>query len=111
MLDISKQPMEVAPTAHYSMGGIVLDAEKHSTPIKGLYAAGEVAGGLHGANRLGGNSLAEILIFGRRAGIASIEYSNNLSAQIRSKKVVQEAHENINCHIKKRNRVGDTTFY
>ena len=101
MLDISKEPMEVAPTAHYSMGGIVLTAEDHSTPIKGLFAAGEVAGGLHGANRLGGNSLAEILIFGRRAGLASIEYSKNINAQIRSKKTIKDAHENINSQIRK----------
>ena len=64
MLDISKSPMEVAPTAHYSMGGILVNPEDLSTNIQGLFAAGEVAGGLHGANRLGGNSLAEILIFG-----------------------------------------------
>ena len=68
MLDISKSPMEVAPTAHYSMGGILVNPKDLSTNIEGLFAAGEVAGGLHGANRLGGNSLAEILIFGKRAG-------------------------------------------
>ena len=62
MLDISKSPMEVAPTAHYSMGGILVNPEDLSTPVEGLFAAGEVAGGLHGANRLGGNSLAEIII-------------------------------------------------
>ena len=83
MIDISKQPMEVAPTAHYSMGGISLNAEDHGTTVKGLFAAGEAAGGLHGANRLGGNSLAEILIFGKRAGLASVNYSNELSYQVR----------------------------
>jgi succinate dehydrogenase / fumarate reductase flavoprotein subunit len=70
-LDISKEPMEVAPTAHYSMGGISVEAETHATEIEGLFAAGECASGLHGANRLGGNSLVDILIFGRRAGTAA----------------------------------------
>ena len=68
MLDISRQPMEVAPTAHYSMGGIVVDPDTHATDVAGLYAAGECTAGLHGANRLGGNSLAETVVFGRRAG-------------------------------------------
>ena len=70
--------MEVAPTAHYSMGGILVNPEDLSTSVEGLFAAGEVAGGLHGANRLGGNSLAEILIFGKRAGIASSKYSKKI---------------------------------
>ena len=101
MLDISKEPMEVAPTAHYSMGGISLNAADHATSIKGLFAAGEVAGGLHGANRLGGNSLAEILIFGKRAGSASINYSKELRYQPRSKEVIKKAHDNINKFLKK----------
>ena len=66
-----------------------------------MYAAGEVAGGLHGANRLGGNSLAEILIFGKKAGIASVSYSNQLKAQIRSDISIQNAHENINNFLNK----------
>ena len=65
MLDITKTPMEVAPTAHYSMGGVRVDAETHATDVEGLYAVGECATGVHGANRLGGNSLAECLVFGR----------------------------------------------
>ena len=96
MLDISKEPMEVAPTAHYSMGGIALNTIDHATSIKGLFAAGEVAGGLHGANRLGGNSLAEILIFGKRAGLASVKYSKELPYKIRSEDVIRKTHENIN---------------
>ena len=96
MLDISKEPMEVAPTAHYSMGGVVISSEEHCTSIQGLYAAGEVASGLHGANRLGGNSLAEILIFGKKAGISSVNYSKKLKAQIRSEKCIKDAHDNIN---------------
>ena len=67
-VDISKEPMEVAPTAHYSMGGIAVEPETHATTVPGLFAAGECASGLHGANRLGGNSLVDILVFGRRAG-------------------------------------------
>jgi succinate dehydrogenase / fumarate reductase, flavoprotein subunit len=91
MLDISKQPMEVAPTAHYSMGGIAVDPETHVTDVVGLYAAGECTSGLHGANRLGGNSLAETVIFGRRAGAAAATHSQESEVQRRSKKAVQEA--------------------
>ncbi len=100
MLDISKSPMEVAPTAHYSMGGIFVNPENLSTSVEGLFAAGEVAGGLHGANRLGGNSLAEIIIFGRRAGIAATKYSKKIERQLRSNKAINIAHENINKFIK-----------
>ncbi len=96
MLDISKEPMEVAPTAHYSMGGIIVNAYSNSTQVKGLYAAGEVAGGLHGANRLGGNSLTEILVSGRRAGIYSAEYSKTIDSPVISRKAINKAHQNIN---------------
>ena len=106
MIDISKQPMEVAPTAHYSMGGILVNPEDHSTNIKGLYAAGEVAGGLHGANRLGGNSLAEILIFGKRTGKAAANHSKTLNSHIRSAKAIQNSHDNINNLIKKGNELA-----
>ncbi|MBL01463.1 MAG: succinate dehydrogenase [Chloroflexi bacterium] len=95
MIDISKTPMEVSPTAHYSMGGIVVDPYTHSTNIEGLYAAGEITGGLHGANRLGGNSLAEILIFGKRAGKAASVRSNEITYQIRSKKAIKKAHDKL----------------
>jgi succinate dehydrogenase / fumarate reductase flavoprotein subunit len=91
LLDISKDKMEVAPTAHYSMGGVVVDPDTHKTDIDGLYAAGEVTSGVHGANRLGGNSLAEILVFGKRAGQSAADYSTNLSAQIRNQAVIQNA--------------------
>jgi len=100
MLDISESPMEVAPTAHYSMGGVVVRTEDHWTGIEGLYAAGEVAGGLHGANRLGGNSLAEILIFGKRAGYAAAEHSDQINVQLRDKTQIQLAHDKINAFIK-----------
>ncbi|MDG6952689.1 MAG: FAD-binding protein [Nitrososphaerota archaeon] len=70
-VDITKQKMEVAPTVHYQMGGVKVDPESCRTSVNGIYAAGEVASGLHGANRLGGNSLSDILVFGRRAGEAA----------------------------------------
>ena len=73
-IDITKERMEVAPTVHYHMGGVRADPETCVTNVPGLYAAGEVASGLHGANRLGGNSLSDILVFGRRAGVAAAEY-------------------------------------
>jgi succinate dehydrogenase / fumarate reductase flavoprotein subunit len=95
MLDISQQPMEVAPTAHYSMGGVVVDPETHATDVAGLYAAGEVAAGLHGANRLGGNSLAETLVFGRRAGEAAARYSASRDIQLRARKVVGAADDEL----------------
>jgi succinate dehydrogenase / fumarate reductase, flavoprotein subunit len=74
-VDITKGPMEVGPTCHYMMGGIRVDAETAQTSIPGLFAAGEAAVGLHGANRLGGNSLSDLLVFGRRAGLEAAEYS------------------------------------
>ena len=70
-VDITRQPMEVAPTIHYAMGGVRVDAETGATTVAGLYAAGEVASGLHGANRLGGNSLSDLLVFGKRVGEAA----------------------------------------
>jgi succinate dehydrogenase / fumarate reductase flavoprotein subunit len=70
-VDITKQPMEVAPTIHYAMGGVRVDAETGASTVPGLYAAGEVASGLHGANRLGGNSLSDLLVFGKRSGEAA----------------------------------------
>ena len=67
-VDITKEPMEVGPTAHYTMGGIRVDPDTQETRVKGLFAAGECAGGMHGSNRLGGNSLSDLLVFGRIAG-------------------------------------------
>ena len=74
-IDITKEPMEVYPTIHYTMGGIKVAPEDCHTTVQGLFAAGEVAAGLHGANRLGGNSLSDILVFGRRAGMGAAEYA------------------------------------
>ena len=95
MVDISAQAMEVAPTAHYSMGGIVVDPATHATEIEGLFAAGEVTAGLHGANRLGGNSLSETIVFGRRVGEAAADLSRSRDAQLRSRKVVEEAIDDL----------------
>jgi succinate dehydrogenase / fumarate reductase flavoprotein subunit len=67
-VDITAEPMEVGPTCHYVMGGVEVDADTEESIVEGLYAAGEVAGGMHGSNRLGGNSLSDLLVFGRRAG-------------------------------------------
>ena len=74
-VDITKQQMEIGPTLHYIMGGIRVDPDTAAATVAGLYAAGEVAAGMHGANRLGGNSLSDLLVFGRRAGEAAAEYS------------------------------------
>jgi succinate dehydrogenase / fumarate reductase flavoprotein subunit len=95
LLDISRQPMEVAPTAHYGMGGVVVDPETHATSVTGLYAAGEVTSGVHGANRLGGHTLVETLVFGRRAGEAAAAYSQSREAQVRSKAEIAAAHEDL----------------
>jgi succinate dehydrogenase / fumarate reductase flavoprotein subunit len=91
-IDISKEPMEVFPTIHYTMGGIKVEAETGATNVPGLYAAGECAGGLHGANRLGGNSLSDLLVFGRRAGEGAAEYvkSNSHSTEIEASEVEDE---------------------
>jgi len=78
-VDITKDPMEVGPTLHYIMGGIRVDADSQMTRVPGLFACGECGAGLHGANRLGGNSLSDLLVFGRLAGIGAAEYVKKLS--------------------------------
>jgi succinate dehydrogenase / fumarate reductase, flavoprotein subunit len=78
-VDITRGPMEVGPTCHYMMGGIRVDAETAESTLPGLFAAGEAAAGLHGANRLGGNSLSDLLVFGRRAGLAAAAYAKRSS--------------------------------
>ena len=80
-VDITKEPMEVGPTAHYMNGGVRVDADTTATGVPGVFAAGEVAGGLHGANRLGGNSLSDLIVFGRRAGLYAAEYAKGVTAQ------------------------------
>jgi len=78
-VDITKEPMEVGPTCHYMMGGIRVDAERAQATVPGLFAAGEAAAGLHGANRLGGNSLSDLLVFGRRAGLGAAQHAKTAS--------------------------------
>ncbi|MCU4295900.1 FAD-binding protein [Brevibacterium permense] len=95
MLDITASPIEIAPTAHYSMGGVWVDPVDHSTEVEGLWAIGEASSGLHGANRLGGNSLIELLVFGRIVGRSAVAYSDSLEAQVRSHAAVDEAKSEI----------------
>jgi succinate dehydrogenase / fumarate reductase flavoprotein subunit len=78
-VDITKEPMEVGPTCHYVMGGVEVDPDSAMSKVPGLFAAGEVAGGMHGSNRLGGNSLSDLLVFGRRAGAGAAEYVDGLA--------------------------------
>jgi len=93
-VDITKGPMEVGPTCHYMMGGIRVDAETTQSTILGLFAAGEAAAGLHGSNRLGGNSLSDLLVFGRRAGLFAAEYAKRASpASIDSVQIEQAEKE------------------
>ena len=80
-VDITAVPMEVGPTCHYAMGGVRVDADTAASTVSGLFAAGEVAAGLHGANRLGGNSLSDLLVFGRRAGAAAADHAAGLAAR------------------------------
>jgi succinate dehydrogenase / fumarate reductase flavoprotein subunit len=77
-VDITAEPMEVGPTCHYVMGGVEVDADTEESIVTGLYAAGEVAGGMHGSNRLGGNSLSDLLVFGRRAGHNAAYYTGRM---------------------------------
>jgi succinate dehydrogenase flavoprotein subunit len=80
-VDITKQPMEIGPTCHYVMGGVEVDADTAATMVPGLYAAGEVSGGMHGSNRLGGNSLSDLLVFGKRAGEYAARYVDSLETR------------------------------
>src|SRR5687768_17171112 len=91
-IDITKEPMEIGPTTHYVMGGVRVDGDTQMSTLQGLFAAGEVAAGLHGANRLGGNSLSDLLVFGKRAGDAAAEFSKkNKGAKIDASQVEQAA--------------------
>jgi len=93
-VDITKGPMEVGPTCHYMMGGIRVEAETAQSSVPGLFAAGEAAAGLHGANRLGGNSLSDLLVFGRRAGLAAAAHASKVSyAAINSAQIEESEKE------------------
>ncbi|MET9068864.1 fumarate reductase/succinate dehydrogenase flavoprotein subunit [Streptosporangium sandarakinum] len=89
-VDITKEPMQVGPTCHYIMGGVEVDADTGAASVPGLFAAGEVSGGMHGSNRLGGNSLSDLLVFGRRAGAGAAAYVDGLRAR---PKVAEDAVE------------------
>jgi succinate dehydrogenase / fumarate reductase flavoprotein subunit len=94
-VDITKEPMEVGPTLHYFMGGIRVDAESQMTKVPGLFACGECAAGLHGANRLGGNSLSDLVVFGQRAGRGAAEYVRALPTSPRAGDAeIEEAYRN-----------------
>ena len=80
-VDITREAMEIGPTCHYVMGGVEVEPDTEAATVAGLYAAGEVAGGMHGSNRLGGNSLSDLLVFGRRAGIAAAEHAARTAAR------------------------------
>jgi len=80
-VDITKEPMEIGPTCHYMMGGLRVDPETAAATVPGLFAAGEVAAGLHGGNRLGGNSLSDLLVFGYRAGRHAADYAGSIGAR------------------------------
>jgi succinate dehydrogenase / fumarate reductase flavoprotein subunit len=88
-VDITAEPMEIGPTCHYVMGGVEVDPDSQESAVKGLYAVGECSGGMHGSNRLGGNSLGDLLVFGKRAGEAATEYTNSLGT---NRPKVDEAH-------------------
>lgn len=94
-VDITKTPMEVGPTCHYVMGGIRVEAETAQSTVPGLFAAGEAAAGLHGANRLGGNSLSDLLVFGRRAGLAAAEHAKQVSPPGLSIAQIEEAEKEL----------------
>jgi succinate dehydrogenase / fumarate reductase flavoprotein subunit len=80
-VDITTTPMEIGPTCHYMMGGVKVDADTEQSTVPGLFAAGECAGGMHGSNRLGGNSLSDLLVFGRRAGMYAAEYAAGVGTE------------------------------
>jgi succinate dehydrogenase / fumarate reductase, flavoprotein subunit len=79
-VDITKEPMEIGPTCHYVMGGVEVDPDTQAASVPGLFAAGEVSGGMHGSNRLGGNSLSDLLVFGRRAGRSAARHADSVAA-------------------------------
>jgi succinate dehydrogenase / fumarate reductase flavoprotein subunit len=98
-VDITKEPMEVGPTCHYVMGGIEVDPDTGSSVVPGLFAAGECSGGMHGSNRLGGNSLSDLIVFGRRAGMGAASYVDSLAdrPKVNESDVDAAAHMAVAC--------------
>ena len=102
-VDITKGPMEVGPTCHYMMGGIRVEAETTASTVPGLFEAGEVAAGLHGANRLGGNSLSDLLVFGRRAGLAAAQHAKNTTSLSADPGQIEDAGRDILAPFERKN--------
>jgi succinate dehydrogenase / fumarate reductase flavoprotein subunit len=107
-IDITKEPMEVGPTTHYMMGGIRVEADSQMSTVPGLFAAGEAGAGLHGANRLGGNSLSDLLVFGKRAGEFAAKFAKeNTKVSIDEKQIADSANEALSFFEKEK---GDNPF-
>jgi succinate dehydrogenase / fumarate reductase flavoprotein subunit len=109
-VDITAGPMEVGPTCHYMMGGIRVEAETAQTSLPGLFAAGEAAAGLHGANRLGGNSLSDLLVFGRRAGSAAAEHAKTVQATSIDSGQVEEAARELLIPFERKKEDGENPY-
>jgi succinate dehydrogenase / fumarate reductase flavoprotein subunit len=109
-VDITAGPMEVGPTCHYMMGGIRVEAETAQTSLPGLFAAGEAAAGLHGANRLGGNSLSDLLVFGRRAGSAAAEHARTVQATSIDSGQVEEAARELLTPFERKKEDGENPY-
>lgn len=107
-VDITKGPMEVGPTCHYMMGGVKVDSETQKSRIDNLYAAGEVSGGMHGANRLGGNSLSDLLVFGRRSGMYAAEYSKKARSPHENKDAISASINKVTSMLDKKS--GENPF-
>ena len=109
-IDITKERMEVAPTVHYMMGGIKVDVEDSMSTVNGLFAAGECVGGVHGANRLGGNSLADILVFGKRAGEFAATYVENIEFKEHDKEDMMKEFERVMIPFKNKTNIKPQTL-
>jgi succinate dehydrogenase / fumarate reductase flavoprotein subunit len=110
-VDITKGPMEVGPTCHYMMGGIRVDGETAQSSVPGLFAAGEAAAGLHGANRLGGNSLSDLLVFGRRAGSAATEHAKTVQTSSIDSGQIEEAARDMLAPFERKNGESPYTIH
>ena len=106
LVDITKDAMEVFPTTHYIMGGVRVDPESAATTLPGLFAAGESAGGLHGGNRLGGNSLSDLLVFGKHAGAAAAEYAKGNASLDPDPRQIEEAEREMLRHFEIENGIS-----
>ena len=109
-IDITKEPMEVGPTTHYMMGGVKVDGDTQMSTVPGLFAAGEVAAGLHGANRLGGNSLSDLLVFGKRAGEFAAKFATDQPARTLSEAQVDEAVKRALAPFTRVNKTGEGPY-